>query len=177
MHKRILVFAVLTAAALAKVSAEGQPTTAADIHKLENEISDELRKYKVPAGERTHARAKLDYVEQWKMQVEQVMREHYPCDSKGRALRGTPIVTAQINQDGSLRSVRIDKSSGNRQLDAALPVILNLAAPFAPLPPDIIANDGHVADILSITRRYSFTADKLTSRYLVCDGTLNPPQQ
>ena len=47
----------------------------------------------------------------------------------------------------------INRSSGNRILDAAALRIVNLAAPFSPFPADI-AKD---TDIISITRTWIFT--------------------
>jgi len=62
-------------------------------------------------------------------------------------------VTVSIKADGTIERVDINRSSGQRILDAAALHIVNLAAPFAPFPPDI-ARD---TDIISITRTWIFT--------------------
>jgi protein TonB len=52
------------------------------------------------------------------------------------------------------------RSSGQRVLDAAAVRIVEMAAPFAPLPPDIRRD----TDILHITRTWTFTkGDELRS--------------
>jgi len=54
----------------------------------------------------------------------------------------------------------VERSSGNRVLDAAAMRIVRLAAPYAPLTPDIRKD----TDILVITRTWTFTSsDRLES--------------
>jgi periplasmic protein TonB len=56
--------------------------------------------------------------------------------------------------------VEVSKSSGHRLLDAAAIRIVQLAAPYSPLPPNITKD----VDVLTITRTWSFTSsDKLES--------------
>ena len=59
-----------------------------------------------------------------------------------------------IRRDGTVDSIEVNRSSGFRVLDQAAVRIVELAAPFAPFPPDI-ARD---TDVLSITRTWSFTS-------------------
>jgi protein TonB len=60
-----------------------------------------------------------------------------------------------IRSDGSIENVEINRSSGQRILDAAAQRIVKLAAPYAPFPPDIRKE----TDILSITRTWTFTTN------------------
>ena len=65
-----------------------------------------------------------------------------------------------IRADGSVESVQVNRSSGQRVLDAAAVHIVEMSAPFAPFPPDIKRD----TDILHITRTWSFTkGDQLRS--------------
>jgi protein TonB len=59
-----------------------------------------------------------------------------------------------------VENVEVSRSSRQPILDAAAQRIVKLAAPFAPLPPDIRKD----TDILTITRTWTFTsADTLQS--------------
>ena len=65
-----------------------------------------------------------------------------------------------IRADGSVENVEVNRSSGQRVLDAAAVKIVEMAAPFAPFPPDIRRD----TDILHITRTWTFTkGDELHS--------------
>ncbi|MES1983149.1 MAG: energy transducer TonB, partial [Pseudomonadota bacterium] len=73
---------------------------------------------------------------------------------------GSLQLTVSIRADGSVETVEVSRSSGQRILDAAAIRIVKLAAPFAPLPQDIRKD----TDILSITRTWTFThSDQLES--------------
>ena len=78
---------------------------------------------------------------------------NYPQAARDQRIYGSLVVTVSIKSDGSLERVEINRSSGQRILDAAALRIVQLAAPFAPFPADI-AKD---TDILSITRTWIFT--------------------
>jgi protein TonB len=64
-------------------------------------------------------------------------------------------LTVAIAKDGSVYDVTIDRSSGQRLLDAAALKILQMSEPFARFPPDI-AKD---TDILYITRTWTFSPE------------------
>ena len=63
------------------------------------------------------------------------------------------MVTVSIKSDGTLERVEVNRSSGQRILDAAAVRIVQLAAPYAPFPAEI-AKD---TDIIHITRTWLFT--------------------
>jgi len=91
------------------------------------------------------------YIEDWRTKIERIGELNYPAAARG--IYGSLRVSVAIRADGSLESVEINRSSGQKVLDEAAIRIVRLAAPFAPFPPDI-AKD---TDILSITRTWSFT--------------------
>jgi len=58
-----------------------------------------------------------------------------------------------INPNGTIYSIRITKSSGNKALDDAAKRIIRLSAPFAMLPKELLAD----LDVLVITRVWRFS--------------------
>ena len=72
----------------------------------------------------------------------------------------TAIFTVSIRSDGSVENVEINRSSGQKLLDAAAIRIVEMSAPFAAFPPDIKRD----TDVLHITRTWTFTkGDELRS--------------
>jgi protein TonB len=104
-------------------------------------------------GARTQEFRFARYVEDWRAKVERVGETNYPQAARDQRIYGSLVVTVSIKSDGSIERVDINRSSGQRILDAAALHIVRLASPFAPFPPDI-ARD---TDILSITRTWIFT--------------------
>lgn len=112
-------------------------------------------------GARTQEYRFARYVEQWRTRVERIGNQHYPAEARARSLHGQLQLTVSIRANGAIESVALDRSSGNRILDQAALRIVRMAAPFAPLPPEIRKD----TDILSITRTWSFTRDdRLSSK-------------
>lgn len=99
------------------------------------------------------------YLESWRTKIEQLGTEHYPEQARGR-IYGTLQLTVHIRQDGTLSHIDIERPSEHAILNLAAQRIVQLAAPFAPLPP-AIAKD---ADILSITRTWHFQNEQLQTR-------------
>ena len=130
--------------------------TSRELIQLEAQVSRSLEAYqKRPRRTFVGARAKefrfARYIEDWRTKIERVGELNYPAAARG--IYGTLLVSVEIRADGSLEHVEISRSSGKKVLDEAAIRIVQLAAPFAPFPPDI-ARD---TDILSITRTWSFT--------------------
>ena len=101
------------------------------------------------------------YIEDWRIKVERIGNLNYPEQARQQRIFGSLKLSVSINADGSLGPVEVDRSSGSRILDAAAMRIVRLAAPFAPLPPDIRKD----TDILVITRTWTFTStDRLESK-------------
>ncbi len=107
-------------------------------------ISARTREYKYAA-----------YMEAWRAKVERIGNLNYPEEAKRNNLSGNLVLDVVLNPDGKVRSVELRRSSGHKALDDAAVRIVQLAAPFAPFPKDILAE----TDILHITRTWQFLHD------------------
>lgn len=107
-------------------------------------------------GASAHEDAYAHYLEAWRTKIEQLGTEHYPDQARGRVY-GSLQLTVHIRQDGTLSHVDIERPSEHAILNLAARRIVQLAAPFAPLPAEI-TND---VDILSITRTWHFQNEQL----------------
>ena len=136
-----------------------------EIARLEARIDKNLSMYeKMPKrkfiGARTQEYRYAQYVEDWRAKVERIGNLNYPEIARTQKIYGSLTLTVSIRSNGSVEDIEINRSSGQRILDASAVRIVKLSAPFPPFPPDI-AKD---TDILSITRTWTFTSsDKLES--------------
>ncbi|OIR15994.1 transport protein TonB [mine drainage metagenome] len=136
-----------------------------EIVRLEAQINKNLSMYeKMPKrkfiGARTQEYRYAQYVEDWRAKVERIGNLNYPEIARAQKIYGSLTLTVSIRSNGSVEDIEINRSSGQRILDASAVRIVKLSAPFPPFPPDI-AKD---TDILSITRTWTFTSsDKLES--------------
>ncbi len=148
-----------------RVSGEDLVQRSLAIARLEAEISKDFDAYqKIPRrkfiGARTQEYRFAQYIEDWRIKVERIGNLNYPEAARQKKIFGSLQLTVSIHADGSVESVEVSRPSGHSILDAAAIRIVKLAAPFAPLPPDIRRD----TDILSITRTWTFTqADQLQS--------------
>lgn len=139
-----------------------------EIIRLEAQIAKDYEAYqKRPKRKFIGARTKeyrfARYVEDWRVKVERIGNLNYPEAAKRDRLYGSLQLTVGIMADGNLESVEINRSSGQKILDAAAIRIVKLAGQngFAPFPPDIRRD----TDILHITRTWVFTrSDELMSK-------------
>mgnify|MGYP001546069621 CR=1 FL=1 len=114
-------------------------------------------------GARTQEYRFARYVEDWRIKVERIGNMNYPEAARRDKLYGNLQLTVGIKSDGSLESLEVNRSSGEKVLDEAAIRIVKLAGQngFAPFPPDISRD----TDILHITRTWAFThSDELTSQ-------------
>ncbi|MEJ2534006.1 MAG: TonB family protein [Gammaproteobacteria bacterium] len=102
----------------------------------------------------TRAYEYATYMAAWVSKVERVGNLNYPLELKQRKISGDLLLTVGIKADGSVESIDIQRGSGMPELDRAAVRIVRLAAPFAPLPPEI-SDD---VDVLHITRTWRFSA-------------------
>jgi protein TonB len=136
-----------------------------EIARLEAEINKNWDAYqKLPRrkfiGARTQEYRFAQYIEDWRIKVERIGNLNYPDQARRQHLYGRLQLSVSIHADGSVESMEISKSSGQRILDAAAMRIVKLAAPYAPLPANIVKD----TDILTITRTWTFTqSDRLES--------------
>lgn len=92
------------------------------------------------------------YMNEWVAKVERVGNLNYPDEARRQGISGNLMLQVSINTDGSVRNIRLLRSSGHKVLDDAAIRIVQLAAPYAPLPPEIRKD----TDILQITRTWEF---------------------
>ena len=95
------------------------------------------------------------YMQAWVAKVERVGNLNYPEEVRRLRLTGDVLMTVGINQDGSVESIDIQRSSGTLELDQAATRIVRLAGPYSPLPDFINSN----VDVLHITRTWRFSRD------------------
>ncbi|MDS1140356.1 TonB family protein [Pusillimonas sp. SM2304] len=110
-------------------------------------------------GPSTKAVEYAEYVEAWRKKIELLGTEHYPAEARGK-LYGSLQLTVYIRRDGSLERIEIDRPSSHAVLNLAASRIVQLAAPFAPLPPAMAKQ----TDVLAITRTWHFENQTLDTR-------------
>jgi len=134
--------------------------------RLEAQIDKEMEAYaKRPKrrfiGTRAEEYRFARYVEDWRLKVERIGNLNYPEAARTQKLYGSLLLTAGIRADGSLESVVIERSSGQKVLDAAAAKIVEMASPYMAFSPDIKRD----TDILYITRTWTFVpGDALISQ-------------
>jgi len=136
-----------------------------EIARLEAQISKAWDAYqKRPRRRFLGARAQefrfARYIEDWRQKIERVGTLNYPEAAKNQKIYGSLQLTVSIKPDGTVDSIEVSRSSGQKVLDDAARRIVQLAAPYAAFPSDISKD----TDILSITRTWTFTrADQLST--------------
>ena len=146
-----------------RMNGEDMVQRSLEIARLEAQISKDYDAYqKMPRrkfiGARTQEYRFAQYVEDWRIKVERIGNLNYPAAARQQKIYGNLQLTVSIRADGSVESMEVSRSSGQRILDAAAQHIVKLAAPFPPFPPDIRRD----TDILSITRTWTFTSSRAT---------------
>lgn len=111
----------------------------------------------ISANTREYAYA--NYMAAWVARVERVGNLNYPDEARRRGLEGSLVLTVAINKDGSLERLDIIRSSGQPVLDDAATRIVELSAPFTPIP-----QAEEEIDILHITRTWQFVAGDISMR-------------
>lgn len=91
------------------------------------------------------------YEEDWRIKVERVGTLNYPAEARGK-LQGNLRLEVTLRPDGTVESVRLDRSSGLKVLDDAAFRIVRMAAPYGEFPADIRKD----TDLLVITRTWFF---------------------
>jgi protein TonB len=140
-----------------------QPTAAElmqqsrNIASLQPEISRERQwKSSLPRREFISANTKeyefASYMSAWVSKVERVGNLNYPHELRQKMLHGDLILTVGIQQNGTVESIDVRRSSGVDEIDRAAINIVQMAAPYAPLPDNITDR----VDVLHITRTWRF---------------------
>jgi protein TonB len=125
---------------------------------LSEQLSESMQAYarrprQIYVSARTREFKYANYMSEWVKKVERVGNLNYPDQARREGLSGKLIMDVTLNADGTVRNISILRPSGQPVIDEAARRIVNLAAPFAPFPPEIIKD----ADILHITRTWEFS--------------------
>ncbi len=107
-------------------------------------------KQRINARTRSHAAAA--YMHGWIQRVEQIGNLNYPDEARRRALSGNLVVEVTLLPDGTVEDIQILRPSRYRVLDDAAIRVVQMAAPFAAVPEDVL--DGK--ERLVITRTWEF---------------------
>jgi periplasmic protein TonB len=137
---------------------------AAERARLNAEINRSFQEYQqMPRHKYLNARTQeykyAAYMDAWRAKVERVGNLNYPEQAKRQGIAGSLVLDVAIKPDGSLQGVQVLRPSGHKVLDDAAVRIVELAAPYAPLPPDMRAD----VDILHITRTWKFQETGVSS--------------
>ncbi len=92
------------------------------------------------------------YMDAWRAKVERIGNLNYPEEAKRRHLTGSLVLDVALKADGTVASISVLRSSGQKLLDDAAMRIIELASPFAPFTPEMRGE----TDILHITRTWKF---------------------
>jgi protein TonB len=130
-----------------------------ELLRLEAQINKNHEAYqKMPRrtfiGARTQEYRFAQYIEDWRIKVERIGNLNYPEQARREQIYGKLQLSVSIKADGSIESIEVSRSSGQRILDAAAMRIVKLAAPYPPLPAEIRRD----TDILTIVRTWTFTS-------------------
>lgn len=125
---------------------------------LNEQLSESMQAYAqrprhIYVSARTQEFKYANYMSEWVKKVERVGNLNYPDDARREGLSGKLIMDVTMNSDGTVRNISILRPSGHAVIDEAAIRIVNLAAPFAPFPSEILKD----ADILHITRTWEFS--------------------
>ena len=136
----------------------GQEKIARDIEmaRLAAEIQLRSQQYaKRPkrkfASASTKEYAWAQYLRGWVDRVERVGNLNYPDEARRRRIGGLVVISVGVRRDGSVESTRIIQSSNIPMLDNAAIRIVQLSAPFEPLP-----KTREEPDVLHVTRTWQF---------------------
>lgn len=101
------------------------------------------------------------YVEDWAARIERIGTERYPAEARGR-LYDSMIITVEIDRDGNVVDIIIDRPSKHPALNRAVRQIVLAGAPYPRFNPQM-AREG---DILQIVRTWNFTRAGLETEAL-----------
>lgn len=155
-------FRVASDTAQTELDPHEQTPTAAELKRQQAiaQLAAELRQKKVDYAKRpkvkyltasTREYAYAAYMRGWSDRVERIGNLNYPEEARRRGLHGDVLLTVVLDLDGSIKSIEVIQSSGQKILDAAAERIVRLAAPFPPAP-----RSAERIDELNITRTWRF---------------------
>ena len=122
---------------------------AAEIQLRSQQYAKRPKRKFVSASTKEYAWAQ--YLRGWVDRVERVGNLNYPDEARRRRIGGLVVISVGVRRDGSVESTRIIQSSNIPMLDNAALRIVQLSAPFEPLP-----KTQEDPDILHVTRTWQF---------------------
>lgn len=125
----------------------------AEIDRNQSYASSRLKRKAINASTQEYKYAA--YLAAWRDKVERIGNLNYPDEARRMKLYGELLLHVAIRADGSVQKIRVLRSSGQQLLDDAAVRIVQLAAPFAPFPPEI----SQEADVIDITRTWQFLSN------------------
>ena len=93
---------------------------------------------------------------QIRQKVERIGQQNFPRDENGRPLFGLMQFKVVLNADGSIAKLDLTRSSGNSKLDQDALNIIRIAAPFGPVPFELLDHRGQIV----LTRYYEFVDER-----------------
>ena len=122
---------------------------AAEIQLRSQQYAKRPKRKFVSASTKEYAWAQ--YLRGWVDRVERVGNLNYPDEARRRRIGGLVVISVGVRRDGSVESTRIIQSSNIPMLDNAAIRIVQLSAPFEPLP-----KTREEPDVLHVTRTWQF---------------------
>ena len=122
---------------------------AAEIQLRSQQYAKRPKRKFVSASTKEYAWAQ--YLRGWVDRVERVGNLNYPDEARRRRIGGLVVISVGVRRDGSVESTRIIQSSNIPMLDNAALRIVQLSAPFEPLP-----KTREDPDVLHVTRTWQF---------------------
>ena len=122
---------------------------AAEIQLRSQQYAKRPKRKFVSASTKEYAWAQ--YLRGWVDRVERVGNLNYPDEARRRRIGGLVVISVGVRRDGSVESTRIIQSSNIPMLDNAAIRIVQLSAPYEPLP-----KTREDPDVLHVTRTWQF---------------------
>lgn len=122
---------------------------AAEVDRQREQYAKRPRRKFISANTREYVYAA--YMRAWVAKIERIGALNFPEEAARRGIFGQVVLTAAVRRDGTLESVEMITPSGHDFLDQAAVRIVEMGAPFSPLPP----SDEQI-DVLHITRTVQF---------------------
>ena len=119
----------------------------------ESQLLAEQTKIKAVDAIDAHKYIATQYIKDWEAKVERTGNLNFPAVANKKDFSASLILEVEINSDGSIAAIQINRSSGTAALDEAAKNIVRMSAPFPPLPSEIV-KDTHV---FLITRVWTFS--------------------
>jgi periplasmic protein TonB len=123
---------------------------AAEIQRESQAYAKRPKRKFISANTKEYAYA--SYMAAWVARIERIGNLNYPDEARRQQLHGQLVLSVALRRDGSIKAIDVIQPSGHKVLDDAAQRIVNLAAPFPPIP----LVTGEDIDELYITRTWQF---------------------